>query len=121
MDIEKIKQENQNVRELVNTLEKNREKIALGISELYDYYSFVSGFDYVLDELKSILLCDFSMIGLEAKSMIYYEDYRLRVVEIDGKYTIYDAKYGGRAIHKDVTKEWTDIFIQRVLSKRKTR
>lgn len=55
MDIEKIKQENQNVRELVNTLEKNREKIALGISESYDYYSFVSGFDYVLDELKSIL------------------------------------------------------------------
>lgn len=29
MDIEQLKQENQNVRELVNTLEKNRKKIAL--------------------------------------------------------------------------------------------
>lgn len=55
MDMKKIKQENQNIRELVNTLEKNREKIASGISESYDYYSFLSGFDYVLDELKSTL------------------------------------------------------------------
>lgn len=55
MDIKQLKQENQNVRELVNTLEKNREKIALEISESYDYYSFLSGFDYVLDELKSTL------------------------------------------------------------------
>lgn len=53
--------------------------------------------------------------------MIYYEDYRLKIVEIDGKYTIYDNKYGGRTSHKDMTKEWTDDFIQRVLSKRKRR
>lgn len=55
MDIKNIKRENQDLRELVNNLEKNREKIASGISESYDYYSFLSGFDYVLDEIKTVL------------------------------------------------------------------
>ena len=55
MDIKKLKRENQDVREIVNKLEKNREKIALGISEYDNYYSFVKGFDYVLDEIKTVL------------------------------------------------------------------
>lgn len=55
MDIKQLKRENQNVRERINALEKNREKIASEIDESYDYYSFLKGFDYVLDELKSIL------------------------------------------------------------------
>lgn len=50
--------------------------------------------------------------------MTYYEDYRLRIVETDGRYTIYDEKYGGRAVHQNKSKEWVDDFIQRVLSKR---
>lgn len=53
--------------------------------------------------------------------MTYYKDCRLTIIENDGKYTLYDAKYGGRAIHKNKSKEWTDDFIQRVLSKRKRR
>lgn len=55
MDIWQIKQENQNIRELVNRLEKDEYQIAEGCSDSYDYWSFLSGFDYVLDELKSIL------------------------------------------------------------------
>ena len=54
-DIKKSKRENQNIRELVNRLEKDREKIALNLNEYYDYYSFLNGFDYVLDELKWVL------------------------------------------------------------------
>ena len=54
-DIKKTKRENQNIRELVNRLEKDREKIALNLNESYDYYSFLNGFDYVLDELKWVL------------------------------------------------------------------
>lgn len=50
---------------------------------------------------------------------IYYEDYRLQVVEKEnGKYDIRDSKFGGRAIHNNKTKEQTDEIIQRVLSKR---
>lgn len=49
---------------------------------------------------------------------IYYEDYRLKVVETDGKYTIYDSKYGWRVSHKNKNKEWTDNFINRAISKR---
>ena len=55
MNAKQLKQENQELRELVNRLEKNKEKIALGISEYDDYYSFVKGFDYVLDEIKTVL------------------------------------------------------------------
>lgn len=51
-EIKKTKKENQNIRELVNRLEKDREKIALNLNESYDYYSFLNGFDFVLDELK---------------------------------------------------------------------
>ena len=46
--------------------------------------------------------------------MVYYKDYRLTIIETDGKYTLYDAKYGGRAVHQNKTKEWTDDYIQRV-------
>ena len=53
--------------------------------------------------------------------MTYYKDYRLWIVEKNGKYTIYDDKYNGRAIYKNKSKEWTDNFIRRVLSKRNTR
>ena len=55
IDNKKLKRENQNVRELANRLEKDREKIALAMSESIDYYSFLQGFDYVLSELKWIL------------------------------------------------------------------
>ena len=54
-DIKKTKRENQNIRELVNRLGKDREKIALNLNASYDYYSFLNGFDYVLDELKWVL------------------------------------------------------------------
>lgn len=43
--------------------------------------------------------------------MVYYKDYRLTIIETDGKYTLYDAKYGGRAVHQNKTKEWTDSYI----------
>ena len=52
MDIKRLKKENQNIRELINKLEKNRRHIAMNIDLDYDYYSFLRGFDYVLDELK---------------------------------------------------------------------
>lgn len=55
MDIKQLKRENQNIRELVNKLKKNREKIALDIPDYYDYRSFLNGFDYVLDEIKATL------------------------------------------------------------------
>lgn len=58
---------------------------------------------------------------LDSKPKIYYEDYRLRVVENNGKYTIYDSKYGWRAIYKDKSKEWTDEHIQRILTIRNRR
>ena len=51
--------------------------------------------------------------------MIYYEDYRLKIIETDGKYTVYDEKIGGRAYYVNKSKEWIDEYIQRVLSKRK--
>lgn len=53
--------------------------------------------------------------------MTYYKDYRLWIVEKDGKYTIYDDKYNDRTVHKNKSKEWTDKFIQWVLDKRSTR
>lgn len=53
--------------------------------------------------------------------MIYYEDYRLTIVRNkNGTFNIHDAKYGGRALHKNKTKEWIDDYIQKVLSKRKS-
>ena len=52
MDIKCLKKENQNIRELVNKLEKNRQQIAMNMNLDYDYYSFLRGFDYVLNELK---------------------------------------------------------------------
>lgn len=51
--------------------------------------------------------------------MIYYEDYRLKIIETDGKYTVYDEKIGGRAYYVNKSKEWIDEYIQRVKSKRK--
>ena len=51
--------------------------------------------------------------------MIYYEDYRLKIVETDGKYTVYDEKIGSRAYYVNKSKEWIDEYIQRVQSKRK--
>lgn len=53
--IKQLKQENKNVKDLADTLKKDREKIALEISQSYDYYSFLSGFDYVLEKLEAIL------------------------------------------------------------------
>lgn len=51
--IKNLKRENQNIREVLNDLEKNRDTIALhNNGEFTDYYSFLQGFDYVLDRLK---------------------------------------------------------------------
>ena len=50
---------------------------------------------------------------------IYYEDYRLVVVENEsGKYDIHDNKYGGKITHKNVSKEQADDRIQQILSVR---
>lgn len=44
------------IEELVKHFTKNRESIALNVvSETEDYYSFLHGFDYVLEEIKYIL------------------------------------------------------------------
>lgn len=48
---------------------------------------------------------------------IYYEDARLTVTENDGKYSIFDRKYD-RETHKNVSKEWTDNFINRAKSRK---
>lgn len=47
----------------------------------------------------------------------YYEDSRLIVTENNGKYSVFDRKFN-RETHKNVNKEWTDNFINRVISKR---
>ena len=53
---------------------------------------------------------------------IYYEDYRLIVVEHeDGRYDIYDNKYGGKITHKGVSKEHADERIQLILGIRNRR
>ncbi len=53
---------------------------------------------------------------------VYYEDYRLKIVENqDGKYDIYDSKYGGRATHKNKTREEVDNKIKKILNKRNRR
>ena len=43
------------IREFVNILKENREQIAMNISRDADYYSFLQGFDYVLDEIICVL------------------------------------------------------------------
>ena len=43
------------IRELVNIFKENRNQIASNISYDIDYYSFLKGFDYVLDEINYIL------------------------------------------------------------------
>lgn len=45
----------EDVKEIVNALDKNRERIALEIPESIDYYSFLHGFDHVLDAIKWVL------------------------------------------------------------------
>lgn len=39
------------VREKIDCLKRNREEIAMNLSENTDYYSFLQGFDYVIDKL----------------------------------------------------------------------
>lgn len=51
--IKTLKKENQNIREMINNLEKNREDIAFDYDT--DYSSFLQGFDYVIDKLREIL------------------------------------------------------------------
>lgn len=50
-----LKRENQNIRRLVNHLIKNKCKIEAEMPDYYDCRSFGRGFDYVLDEIKTIL------------------------------------------------------------------
>lgn len=51
---------------------------------------------------------------------VYYEDYRLKITEDNGKYNIYDQKFK-RITYKEVSKEKADSFINKVLSKRNKR
>lgn len=51
----KLKRENQGIRELVNKLIKNKDEIVSEMPDYYDCRSFGRGFDYVLDEIKTIL------------------------------------------------------------------
>lgn len=53
--IKNIKKENQNIREILNNLEKNREDIAFNIGYDTDCYSFLQGFDYVIDKLRNAI------------------------------------------------------------------
>lgn len=53
--IKTLKRENQNIREMLNNLEKNREDIVSNIGCDTDYYSFLEGFDYVIDKLRSAI------------------------------------------------------------------
>lgn len=53
--IKTLKKENQNIREILNNLEKNREDIAFNIGYDTDYYSFLQGFDYVIDKLRNAI------------------------------------------------------------------
>lgn len=53
--IKTLKKENQNIREMLNNLEKNRQDIALNIGYDTDYHSFLQGFDYVIDKLRSTM------------------------------------------------------------------
>lgn len=39
------------VREKIDCLKRNRKEIAMNLSENTDYYSFLQGFDYVIDKL----------------------------------------------------------------------
>lgn len=44
--------------------------------------------------------------------MLYYEDRRYTIIEkANGKYDVYDAKYGGKRSHKNQNKDWTDQFV----------
>ena len=40
-----------NTREMIDRLKRNRKEIAMNLSENTDYYSFLQGFDYVIDKL----------------------------------------------------------------------
>ena len=44
-----------NTREMIDSLKHNREEIAMNISESTDYYSFLQGFDYVIDKLSQVM------------------------------------------------------------------
>lgn len=43
------------IREFINILKESRNQIAMNISCDIDYYSFLKGFDYVLDEINCAL------------------------------------------------------------------
>lgn len=53
--IKTLKKENQNIREMLNNLEKNRRDIALNIGYDADYGSFLQGFDYVIEKLRNAI------------------------------------------------------------------
>lgn len=40
-----------NTREMIDSLKRNKKEIAINISENTDYYSFLQGFDYVINKL----------------------------------------------------------------------
>lgn len=44
-----------NARETIDRLKRNKKEIAMNISESTDYYSFLQGFDYVIDNLSQVM------------------------------------------------------------------
>lgn len=44
-----------NTRETIDRLKRNKKEIAMNISESTDYYSFLQGFDYVIDNLSQVM------------------------------------------------------------------
>ena len=61
----------------------------------------------------------YNVLFKRIEKVTYYEDYRLKVVEEDGSYNVYDKKYGDRIIRKNKSKEWIDTYIQNVINKRR--
>ena len=54
-DIKKLKRENQNVRETINRLNKDKKRLAMELAKDDGYYSFLCGFDWVIDEIREAL------------------------------------------------------------------
>lgn len=44
-----------NIGEILNHLKHDREEIAMNLSESTDHYSFLQGFDYVIDKLSQVM------------------------------------------------------------------
>ena len=59
-----VKAQEVTIREFVNIIKENRDRIAMNLSYDIDYYSFLKGFDYVLDEINCVLNNDVDTAGV---------------------------------------------------------